>query len=184
MTRTIDKQNDIYIFYVVLFINARMFKKIEATLENKLIFFNEWAKGLTSEEMDSYQGEIFFCDSIKEVVSGKGFMLKFSLFTIFIWKKSAVAVTVEKMFEEEEGSRLAIQLRRTKKLLDYDFGIDDSEVFYFELNHPEEDTLEFISREEMDKRKEMELIIKAAREQRKTEKDKVLKAIDKAVTKK
>lgn len=123
-----------------------MFKKIESTESNTLPFFNVWQKTLTGEEIKELIDHVEYALSVKEAISGKGFFLTFTRFSIFIWKNSTHGKYCESLFELESSERFAIQLKATRKGLDYDIGTDEEELVYHKLNKPEEDTIIFLTK--------------------------------------
>lgn len=135
--------------YYCLLLNY-MFKKIEASQTNgdNLPFFNVWQKALDSEQIKEEVGKIECSVSVKEAMSGKGFFLKFTRFTVFVWKNSTHGKYLESLFELPFSECFAICIKATRKGLDYDLGTMDDVIMFHKLNKPEEDTIEFISQEE------------------------------------
>lgn len=127
-----------------------MFKKIEATQTNgdNLPFFNVWQKTLSPEQISEEVGKIEASISVKEAMSGKGFFLKFTRFTVFVWKNSTHGKYLETLFELPFSQCFSICINATRKGLDYDLGVDEDVTMFHKLNKPEEDTIEFITQEQ------------------------------------
>jgi hypothetical protein len=102
------------------------FKKTESASKGSLPFFDKWSKGLSNELKDFFHGKIMTFKHIKEVESGKGFLLNFDdEFLVFVWKHSGMGTTIAKAHDSEESWFLAIEFENTEKGLTYDFVIDE-----------------------------------------------------------
>jgi hypothetical protein len=126
-----------------------MFKKIESSGTNSdKPFFDEWVKALDSKTIKQLEGSEIKATSIKEVTSGKGFMVYFPEFSIFVWKKSSTGKALKELFDCEFGNHFGCCLSPTKKGITYELGFFEEEPIWHNLNQPEQDLLTFVSEEE------------------------------------
>lgn len=148
-------------------------------------FFDEWAKELSDKEKASYDGYEEEAISVKEAISGKGYLVDFKDFRLFLFKNSAQGGYFKKCFdrlsnnEEIKAEPIGILLTNGKKRLTNVVGfVEDVEKHYL-LEQPDEDTITFESGEERRKRIEAKATAKAARAARAIEQEKLLERIDK-----
>lgn len=102
------------------------FKKTENTSSGSIPFFNEWIKELAEAQTSFLNDKFIVPKTIKEVQSGKGYMLNFGdSFSIFLWKGSSIGQAIKKMIKEEQGYLLLLRFYQGKKHLDYEIGFED-----------------------------------------------------------
>lgn len=102
------------------------FKKSESSSSGSIPFFSEWVKDLSETETAFYNDKFITPKSIKEVQSGKGYMLNFDdAFSIFLWKGSSIGQAIKKMIRDEQGYLLLLRFFQGKKKFDYELGFED-----------------------------------------------------------
>lgn len=110
----------------------------------QLPFFADWKKELSSKQLLEFDDYTETAISAKEVVSGKGFVLSFKLFSFFIWKNSTHGKYIEALFEEASTPAMAVHLSMDKKTLASEIGILDDVDKYIQVSFPEENLITFI----------------------------------------
>lgn len=102
------------------------FKKSEGSTSGSIPFFSEWTKELSDTETTFFDDKFVTPKHIKQVQSGKGYMLNFDdAFTIFLWKGSSIGQAIKKMIREEQGYLLLLRFFQSKKKFDYELGFED-----------------------------------------------------------
>jgi hypothetical protein len=117
-------------------------KKIDSASNTGLPWINDYLKAAPARLLKSLDEIQLAPLSIKIAQSGKGYMLKFESFQVYVWKSSAVGRYLEK-YCEEGGEEFGIELLTAKKKPGYELGIIserimipiedrlDQDLFYF-----------------------------------------------------
>lgn len=102
------------------------FKKVEQSSSGSIPFFDEWKKELSQEYIDFLIEKLIEPKKIKQVESGKGFLLNFDdSFMVFVWKSSTIGTYLKRVLREETGNLILLQFTKTKKGLSFDLGVDE-----------------------------------------------------------
>lgn len=102
------------------------FKKTESNSSGSIPFFSEWIKDLTDPQVKFFEDKFVVPKLIKEVQSGKGYMLNFDdAFMLFLWKGSSIGQAIKKMIRDGQGYLLLLRFYQGKKKFDYELGFDD-----------------------------------------------------------
>lgn len=126
-----------------------VFKKVSESKGNSTPFFDVWIKEQTEEFKEFLHEKLMESKHIKEVSSGKGYMLNFDdEFLVFVWKNSSEGRIIKRMIKEEQGFLLLLQFQKGKKDLEYSIGFDeeveccvtedkfDEGIYYYEATTP------------------------------------------------
>lgn len=115
------------------------FKKVESKSSGGIPFFDEWKKELSPEDENFLNEELISPKQIKQVSSGKGFLLFFDdIFSVFVWKNSVIGKMIKKSLQEECGNLILLQFEKGKKTFSFSIGEDDeAEVVYEEDKYDE-----------------------------------------------
>lgn len=162
------------------------FKKVVTTESGSLPFFSDWEKKLSPAQKKAEDTNSYCALSIKEVRSGKGFMVNFSNFALFIWKNSTDGKLLTQLFEEESGDHFGVVLEHTKQGLKSITGFFDDEVVYYHLEKPECEVLSFKSQAEhqvfLDEKEESQKRSKEREEASEKIKQETMKSLSKPAT--
>ncbi len=155
-----------------------MFQKIEGSGTERLPYFKDWVKTIPIDLHPKLVDIEFAPKVIKEASSGKGFILEFENFAVFVWGNSSQGHTIEKMFDEKDGFVLGICIRKTKKSLDYDIGFLTDAHRIYDFNYPQCDELSFLTIEEAKEKKARMAAAKKNKEEMKKMQEETLKNLD------
>jgi hypothetical protein len=102
------------------------FKKVESSSSGSIPFFDVWAKEQSEEYQEFLIEKVIEPKHIKQVQSGKGFLLNFDdEFMVFIWKASSIGKVIKRMIADECGNMILLQFQKSKKGLTFEIGFDD-----------------------------------------------------------